>query len=523
MSEDYADIDDHMNEINPTASDVQRESLAASASLAQTRDGDAALERAPAEARTPRRDPLRVVRHLSSAERVELGKAARADVPRMSHGEWEPSPARPDPIALLEEQATTRVPELVPIRYGRMLTSAFAFYRGSAAIMAADLAATPHSSLRVQVCGDAHLANFGGFAAPDRRLVFSINDFDETLPGPFEWDVKRLAASIAVAGRERGFDGRGRRKIVVAAARSYRRAMDGFAGMGTMDIWYSRLELQTILERWGAQAGKKRVKKTRRVADKARTKDSMRALAKLTHIVEGQRRIVSDPPLIEPIEDLLPQEAHDQLVEAIRSIMRSYRRTLPRDRRKLLERFDYHHAARKVVGVGSVGTRAWIVLLTSRDEDDPLFLQFKEAQASVLEPFLGKSEFANHGQRVVEGQRMMQSASDVMLGWDRIEGIDGEKRDFYIRQLWDSKGSADLETMDAKGMRIYGEVCGWTLARAHARSGDAIAVAAYLGSSDSFDHAMASFAEAYADQNDRDYTALKKAVGAGRVVAETGV
>ena len=290
-----------------------------------------------------------------------------------------------------------------------------------------------------------------------------------------------------------------------------------------MDTWYARLEMGTILERWGRAAGKKQVKKTRRVVDKARTKDSMKALGKLTKVVDGRPRIVGDPPLVVPVEELLPQEAADRLEEILRSIIRSYRRTLPRDRRKLLERFDYQHAARKVVGVGSVGTRAWIALFTGRDAGDPLFLQFKEAQTSVLEPFLGKSEYANHGQRIVEGQRMMQTASDILLGWDRIEGIDGRERDFYVRQLWDAKGSADVEGMNPKTLAIYAEICGWTLARAHARSGDAIAIASYLGTGDTFDQAMGTFAEAYADQNERDYAALREAVTAGRVVAEMGV
>ena len=484
---------------------------------------DATATPTPAAPAERKRAPARMVQHLTPDERAARGKAARAEVSRRSHGEWEPSPARPDPVVLLEDQARTRVPELVPIRYGRMLTSPFAFFRGAAYIMAADLAAAPRSGLHTQLCGDAHLSNFGGFAAPDRRIVFSLNDFDETLPGPFEWDVKRLAASFAVAGRALGFNEAARRRAIVAGARSYCTAMQEFAGTGVMDTWYSRLEMRAILERWGQAAGKKRVKKARRGVAKAQTKDSLKAFDKLTRVVDGRRRIVGDPPLITPIEDLLPPEAADELDGRLRSVVRSYRRTLPRDRRKLLERFEYHHAARKVVGVGSVGTRAWIVLLTGRDEGDPLFLQFKEAQTSVLEPFLGKSEYANHGQRVVEGQRMMQSASDLMLGWDRVEGIDGLKRDFYIRQLWDAKGSADVEGMDPKTLEIYAEICGWTLARAHARSGDAIAIAAYLGTGDAFDRAMGTFAEAYADQNERDYAALKEAVTAGRVVAEMGV
>jgi len=454
---------------------------------------------------------------------MEKGRAAREEVSRRSHGEWKPSKERPDPIALLEEQAAARVPELVPIRYGRMLTSPFAFYRGGAYVMASDLATTVSTGLKVQLCGDAHLSNFGGFAAPDRRLVFSINDFDETLPGPFEWDVKRLAASFAVLGRELGFDEGDRRTAVTSCVGSYRNAMAGFSEMRTMDIWYSRLELQAILEQWGKAAGKKRVKMAEKNVAKGRAKDSLRAFSKLTHLVDGKRRIISDPPLIVPIEEVLSQVEHDTLVEALRLVLRRYRRTLPRDRRKLLEHFSYQHAARKVVGVGSVGTRAYIMLLVGRDENDPLFLQFKEAQTSVLEPFVGKSEYANHGQRVVEGQRMMQSASDVMLGWDRIPGVDGVKRDFYIRQLWDAKGSALVDSMDPRILRIYGEICGWTLARAHARSGDPIALTSYLGSGDAFERAIASFAELYADQNERDYAALGEAVASGRVKAELGV
>jgi hypothetical protein len=299
--------------------------------------------------------------------------------------------------------------------------------------------------------------------------------------------------------------------------------MHEIAAMGTMDLWYTRLEIEAIYARWGARAGKKRVEKARKNLLKAQSKNSLKAFAKLTHLVDGERHIVSDPPFVVPIEDLLDQESRERLDGALRGILRSYRRTLPHDRRKLLERFDYHHAARKVVGVGSVGTRAWVVLLVGRDEDDPLFLQFKEAQPSVLEPFLGGSEFAKHGQRVVEGQRMMQSASDVLLGWTSIAGIDGVERDFYIRQLWDAKGSADVEGMDPTGLAIYAEICGWTLARAHARSGDAIAIASYLGSSGVFDEALATFSEAYADQNERDYAALRDAVGAGRVTASADI
>lgn len=469
------------------------------------------------------RAPAKAAPHLTPSEREARGRAERADVPRRSHGEWEPSPIRVDPIALLEDQARTRVPELVPIRYGRMLTSPFAFYRGAAYLMAADLSHAPRTGLKVQLSGDAHLSNFGGFAAPDRRLVFSLDDFDETLPGPFEWDVKRLVASVAVAGRELGLDETERRAAVIGCANAYRTTMREFAGMRAMDVWYARVELSDIIDHWGAVVGKKRIARTRRNVEKAHTKDSLRAFAKLTEVIDGRRRIISDPPLITPIDELLPAGAHDDLDSALRSILRSYRRSLSRDRRKLLERFDYHHAARKVVGVGSVGTRAYIVLLTGRDEGDPLFLQFKEAQHSVLEAFLGKSEFANHGQRVVEGQRMLQSASDLMLGWDRISGIDGVERDFYVRQLWDSKGSVDIENLDSKAMAFYGGICGRTLAYAHARSGDVIAIATYLGAGDAFDRAMSSFSEIYADQNERDYAALQAAAADGRITVQSGV
>jgi uncharacterized protein (DUF2252 family) len=438
-------------------------------------------------------------------------------------GTWEPRPDRPDPVELLEEQAQTRVPELVPIRYGRMLTSPFAFYRGAAYIMASDLSDAPRSGLHVQLCGDAHLTNFGVFAAPDRRMVFSLNDFDETLPGPFEWDVKRLLASFAVVGQALGFDEAQRRAVVLAGASSYRIAMSEFAAMPTMDVWYARLELQEIFDRWARAAGSKRIAMARRDLAKAEAKDSLKAFGKLTRVVDGKRRIVSDPPLIVPVEELVPSEAHDLVAETFRSLLRTYSRTLPRDRRRLLQRFDYQHAARKVVGVGSVGTRAWIVLLVGRDEGDPLFLQAKEARTSVLEPFLGKTEYSNQGQRVVEGQRLIQAASDIMLGWDRVVGMDGVERDFYVRQLWDRKGSLEVETMDPRMLAIYADICGWTLARAHARSGDSIAISAYLGRGEAFDSAMASFAEAYADQNERDYAALQEAVASGRVAAERGI
>ena len=463
------------------------------------------------------------VPHSTPGESAARGKAARAELPRSAHAAWEPGPRRRDPIDLLEDQAQRRLPELGPIRYGRMLVSPFTFFRGAAYLMAADLADGPRTGLYVQLCGDAHLSNFGIFAAPDRRLVFSLNDFDETLPGPFEWDVKRLAASLAVAGRDRGFDDVTRRAVVKAAVREYREAMARFAEMGNIHVWYARLDVASIRDQLGAGVSGKQMKRLQSTVAGARTKDSIRALTKLCRTVDGELRIVGRPPLVTPIEDVMPGAEREQLEDVVRRMIDTYRLTLPRDRRELLESYRYVHAARKVVGVGSVGARTWILLLTGRDEGDPLFLQFKEAQASVLEPFLGKSEFEQHGQRVVEGQRMMQAAPDVLLGWERIITIDGQERDFYIRQLWDSKGSAEVEVMDPAELEAYGRVCGWTLARAHARSGDRIAVAAYLGGGDAFDRAMAAFAETYADQNERDYRALQAAVTSGRVKAEMDV
>jgi uncharacterized protein (DUF2252 family) len=464
-----------------------------------------------------------VVEHPSLADRAARGKARRAEVRRRSHGEWAPPPDRGDPVELLEEQAHTRVPELIPIRYGRMLVSPFTFYRGGAKLMAADLAREPRTGLQVQLCGDAHLSNFGAFAAPDRRMIFSINDFDETLPGPFEWDVKRLIASFAVAGRDRGFSAKERQVVNLRVARAYREAMAEFAGLRTLDLWYTRLNLDEAAERFRFEATPKERKRFERNVAKARSKDSLRAFAKLTHIVDGEPRIAADPPLITPIEDVATEMEREQLEAFMRAAIRSYRRTLSRDRRSLLERFRYVHAARKVVGVGSVGTRAWIVLMLGRDGEDPLLLQAKEAQASVLEPALGRSTFTSHGQRVVEGQRLMQAASDIMLGWIRVEAHDGVKRDFYIRQLWDSKGSALVESMTPNTMGAYADVCAWTLARAHARSGDAVAIATYLGSSDAFDGALAAFAETYADQNERDYEALADAADSGRIAVERGL
>jgi uncharacterized protein (DUF2252 family) len=464
------------------------------------------------------------VEHPALAERVALGRGAREEVPRRAHGGWRPPADRPSPIDLLEQQAASRVPELVPIRYGRMLVSAFTFYRGAAYLMASDLASVPRTNLHTQLCGDAHLSNFGAYAAPDRTLVFDINDFDETLPGPFEWDVKRLVTSFAVAGRDRGFTDSQRAAINATAARAYREAMHRYATMADLDLWYHRISVDEIAEQFAAAASAKQMKRFERNIAKARSKDSIRAFGKLTEVVDGEPRIRSDPPVVIPTRDLFEPDEHAALDEAIHAMLEEYRDTLAEDRQRLLERYRYVDSARKVVGVGSVGTRAWIVLLIGRrGPDDPLFLQFKEAETSVLEPFLEPSEFANHGQRVVEGQRLTQAANDIMLGWMRNSGPDGKDRDYYVRQLWDAKGSALVELMNPTALQEYARLCGQTLARAHARAGDPVPISSYLGRGDRFDRALAEFAEAYADQNEKDYSAMRKAVEAGEITVETGV
>ena len=462
---------------------------------------------------------------LTPAERAERGTAARAEVPRQSHAFFEREPDQPDPLSLLEAQAATRVPELVPIRWGRMMASPFSFYRGAALPMACDLADTPVSGLAVQACGDAHLSNFGIFGSAERRLVFDVNDFDETLPGPWEWDVKRLAASLEVAARENGFPGKDRRKIVMAAVAGYRQAMREFAGITDLDVWYAHADMDQLQAQFQSQLTKRQRKNVSQGLAKARTRDSMQEVGKLTEMVDGQPRIISDPPLIVPIDQLLPRQTDRKAFEAqITDLLAKYRRTLETDRRFLLDQFEFADMARKVVGVGSVGTRCWIVLMLGRDEQDPLFLQVKEAEESVLSHFVGASKYNNEGQRVVAGQRLMQASSDIFLGWQRIEaGLDGRQRDFYVRQLRDWKFSVDIQTMPARGLRMYGALCGWTLARAHARSGDRIAIASYLGGSDVFDQAISQFAVAYADQNERDYQSLVDAVKAGRITAETGL
>jgi uncharacterized protein (DUF2252 family) len=459
---------------------------------------------------------------------VNRGKSARRQAPRSSHGNWRPAADRPDPIDLLEEQAATRVPELVPIRYGRMLVSPFTFFRGAALVMADDLAATPDSGITVQCCGDAHLSNFGVFGSPERRLIFDINDFDETLPGPWEWDLKRLAASFEIAGRDRGFSRADRRKVVLAAAREYRLGMRSAAEQGTLDVWYSHMEIGQMLE-WirtedsDERLGRREHNESVLDVAKARTRDSVRAFKKLTERVDGDIRFVTDPPLIVPIEDLvLSEEARHRTERSLRKLVKKYRRTLA-DEHHPLEEFRYLHMARKVVGVGSVGTRAWIFLMMGVDNHDPLILQAKEAQHSVLERFAGQSAYANHGQRVVVGQRLMQTASDIFLGWQRVKDMDGHARDYYIRQLHDWKGSAHVDTLRVAGATTYARMCGATLARAHARSGDWIAIASYLGKGDGFDKGVADFSAAYADQNEQDYEGLVRAVRSGRVAAETGL
>ena len=462
---------------------------------------------------------------LTVAERSARGRTARAEVPRESHAGFSPAPRRPDPIALLAEQAKSRVPELVPIRWGRMMVSPFTYYRGAALPMASDLATTPRSGLAVQACGDAHLSNFGLFGSAERRLVFDVNDFDETLPGPWEWDVKRLAASLEVAARGNGFADQQRSKIVMAAVAGYREAMRTFAGLTNLEIWYARADIDEMREQFQGQLKATQRKAVDEGLAKARTKDSMQAVAKLTHLVDGRPRIISDPPLIVPIDELVPAETDRASFQAqLSGLISKYRRTLETDRRYLLEGFEFADMARKVVGVGSVGTRCWIVLMLGRDESDPLFLQVKEAEESVLSRFVGASKFANQGQRVVAGQRLMQAASDIFLGWQRTEaGLDGQPRDFYVRQLRDWKYSLEIETTVPRGLRMYGRLCGWTLARAHARSGDRIAIAAYLGGSDVFDRAITEFAGAYADQNEKDHQELVAAVKSGRITAEEGL
>ena len=477
----------------------------------------------------------RTIRRPSVADRRARGEQARDRTPLSSHQRWVPAPDRPDPVALLQEQDATREPDLVPVRHGRMLVSPFTFYRGAARIMAEDLKDTPTAGLDAQLCGDAHLSNFGAFGSPERRLLFDLNDFDETLPGPFEYDVKRMAASFTIAGRNNGFTKADTRAVTLEGAKAYREAMAGFAEMGTLAIWYAHLDDDEILQGVRSVAAQpSTTKKQRKVAKraekslvkgaaKARTRDSLRALSKLGEVVDGRYRIVSQPPIVVPMRDLeatygIPPDAMERVV---REQFRAYRATLRDDQRQLLERFEPVDMARKVVGVGSVGTQAYVVLLQGHQQRDPLFLQVKEATASVLEDHLPKSRYKQHGERVVCGQRMMQAASDIFLGWSKAKTP--TTHHFYWRQLRDMKGSADVETLAPVGLRFYAGICGWTLARAHARSGDPTAIAAYLGEDDQFDRSIAAFSERYADQNERDYQAFVGAIRSGRLQALEGV
>ena len=474
------------------------------------------------------------IAHPSVEERRAQGKEARDRTALSSHSGWAPVTDRRGPVGLLAEQNRTREPDLVPVRHGRMLVSPFTFYRGAAKIMAADLAGTPVAGLQVQLCGDAHLSNFGLFASPERRLLFDLNDFDETLPGPFEWDVQRMAASFTIAGRHNGFTKPDTRAVTLASVRAYREAMASFAQMGTLAIWYAHLSEDELVHavriaaaeasksKKTAKAAKGGEKRVQKLTGKAHTRDHLQALSKLGEVVSGRYRIVSQPPMVVPVRDWeatygLSAAAVER---AVNEPFRAYRAGLQDDRRQLLERFELVDAARKVVGVGSVGTRSFIVLLQGRDQQDPLFLQVKEATASVLEGPLPKSRHPQHGERVVAGQRMMQAASDIFLGWTK--GAD-RTRQYYWRQLRDMKGSVEVESMAPVGLGFYAGICGWTLARAHARSGDPIAIAAYLGASDRFDRSITDFSQRYADQNELDYQAFAKAIRSGRLEAHEGV
>ncbi|WP_327317078.1 DUF2252 domain-containing protein [Streptomyces sp. NBC_01235] len=460
------------------------------------------------------------LRHRTPTERAERGRTARTAVPRSAHAEFTPPPKRTDPVEIIEKQSATRVQELVPIRYGRMSESPFRFYRGAAAIMAADLAETPRTGIRVQCCGDAHMLNFRLLASPERRLMFDINDFDETLPGPWEWDVKRLSASLVIAGRANGFGSKERASVVRATVRAYREGMRKFAGLGNLDVWYTRFEADELQQQFGVDLDAKTRERWAETRERAREHDTLQVFDKLTRVVDGKRIIANDPPLLVRLENLLPKAEDHALETEISRLVERYGQSLQSDRRFLLESYRVADIARKVVGVGSVGTRCWIVLLLGKDDEDPLFIQAKEADASVLAPYVGASGFRTQGERVVAGQRLMQATSDIFLGWERTTGIDGRRRDFYVRQLRDWKGIAIAENMSPKRMALFGQLCGVTLARAHARSGDRIAIAAYLGRTDVFDRALATFAELYADQNEKDHQALLDAIEAGRVPAE---
>jgi uncharacterized protein (DUF2252 family) len=450
-------------------------------------------------------------------QRIELGRAARAWSPRSAHGRFEASDDRADPIALLEEQAASRVPDLVPIRYARMAASPFAFFRGAALIMAADLASTPTSRITAQLCGDAHVSNFGLFASPERQLVFDINDFDETLPGPWEWDVKRLAASLHIAAQGNGYTDSQVRSAVLSAVTRYRTAMAEFATMSNLAVWYAYLPVESTLSRIQKELKPRTAKVVSRTVAKAKTRDHLRSYTKLVEVSGEQIRFINDPPLLVRMDDLLDDSARPEMAARVQQAFVDYRESLSADRRNLLDQFRPVELARKVVGVGSVGTRAWVMLLIGRDTADPLFMQIKEAQPSVLERFLPPSTYDNCGHRVVAGQRTMQASSDILLGWNRLTGLDNLEHDFYVRQLHDWKGSADIEQLSPEALSAYGALCAWTLARAHARSSDRVAIAAYLGSGPAFDRAVTDFAAAYAERNQSDYQALLTAIATNRL------
>ena len=462
------------------------------------------------------------VGRFSAQDRITQGKKARLDVPLERHADWRARADRSDPIGLLESQARSRIPELVPIRYGRMMVSPFSYFRGAALPMAEDLSSTPATGFAVQLCGDAHMSNFGVFGSPERHLFFDVNDFDETAPGPWEWDIKRLAASLEIAGRDNEFPRKVRARIVRRAVRSYRQTMRELATVPMMSVWYAHLDVEAIMPRFSALLDPKRTPKVWNAITKARAHDSHQAFDKLCHVLNGETKIIHDPPLIVPVEEFATDIDPEAAADALARIVRDYRRTLQPDRRHLLEHYELAHLARKVVGVGSVGTDAWIALFLAREDGSPLFLQIKEAQPSVLERFTSRSTFSNHGQRVVMGQRLVQAASDIFLGWERFAWAD-EERDYYFRQLRDWKGSVEVNGMTPAGMDVWGQMCGWTLARAHARSGDRIAIGAYLGKSDAFDAALTEFSSSYADTTEQDHARLLRAVEEGRITAHTGI
>jgi len=470
--------------------------------------------------------PLPDAEYLDSptvAERRARGRVRRDEMSLDALAAWDPSPTREDPVQILHRQAATRTPELVPIRYGRMLVSPFAFYRGGAGIMAADLSTTAVAGLRAQLCGDAHLLNFGIFDTPERSLVFGINDFDETLPGPVEWDIKRLAVSIEIAGRDLGFTSVQRQRAVEATVGAYREAMLEFAEMRNLDVWYARMSAKDLRRRLSTLADRTSAKEAQKRLDKALRRDHLRAFERHLVVTDDQPRFVSNPPVLEPADELLVGEQRERYVEVVQEFLRKYRASLAPDRRVLMEGYRFVSIARKVVGVGSVGTRAWVVLMQGRDAGDPLLLQLKEAQPSVLAPFAGATSYESDGHRVVEGQRLMQAAGDHLLGWYDLTAWDGEQRDFYVRQLWDGKASIEVAHLTHKGLLVYGESCGWTLARGHARSGDRIALAAYLGEDHGFDEAIAAFSAAYADTNEADHARLTQAAATGEVEVQPGI